>query len=372
MLPVGPLPEHPVWHTSVLSVAERSLPQCYHYRVEQKREICGHLGIPFDDIDLQDVREALSRLQLASLLIVYRLPESPDLQRILAEAQRLRIPVVYEVDDLVYRQEATAANPNLATLPSDLRAAVIRGSAGYGRAVAAAENNLASTGPLAGDMASLNGGSAFVVENGIDATMLEIIEGLAVEPRAPLQPDGVVVTYGSGSRAHDQDFLLAAPALARWLAQTPHGSLKVIGPVRIPEVLEPFEDRIERITATLAYGEYLRELHASTITIAPLTDDHFNAFKSQVKYLEAALVEVPLIASPMVYSNYVDDGRTGLIARTTDDWLAALTRLTEDAHLRSSVAAAAREHVKQWELPNRPSEQFAALVDALTPAGVRR
>ena len=371
LLPVGPLPEVPVWQPHVLSVAERSLPQCYHYRVDQKREICQILGVPFDDLPLDDVDEVITRLQLASVLIVYRLPETPALHRVLKEADRLRVPVIYEVDDLIYRREVTANNPNLATLPADVRAAVISGSDGYFHALNLGQANLASTQPLADDMHEVNGRPGFVVDNGIDATMLEIIEGIRVQPVPPPQRDGIVVTYGSGSRANDHDFALAAPAIAAWLHETPAGLLKILGPVRLPEVLEPFSDRVLRRTEHLAYGEYLRELRDSTISLAPLTNDHFNAFKSQVKYLESALVSVPLVASPMVYENYVEDGRTGIIARTETQWFDALKSLSTDSERRSAMVAAAREHVRQWELANGPAQQFAAMLAALSDSQKR-
>ena len=366
-LPHGPLPQRPTWHQHVLCVAERSLPQCYHYRVQQKREICAHLGIPFDDVGLDDLGEVLTRMQLASMVIVYRLPGGPALDRVLEEARRLRIPVVYEVDDLVYRRDVTAANPNLDTLPKGLRSAVIRGSDGDMSALLGGEYNLASTAPLSQDMARANGRRSFVVENGIDATMMEIAEGLRVEPRSPAHPQACEVVYGSGSRAHDQDFALAAPAVARWLDATPAGRLTIIGPVRIPDVLQRHADRTIRVAETLAYGEYLRQLHGAAIALAPLTPDFFNLFKSQVKYLEAALVGVPVIASPTVYSSYIDHERTGLIADTEADWLNALTRLSADPALRVQLAAAARDHVRQWELPNRPAQQMAELVASLSP-----
>jgi hypothetical protein len=371
-LPTGPLPADARWHTGVLVVGEQSLPQCYHYRIEQKREICSQLGIPFDDVSGADAHEACTRLQLASILIVYRLAAGHELDRVVAEARRLRIPVVFEVDDLIYRRDVTAANPNLATLPKGLRSAVIRGSDGYGRALhQVADANLASTQLLADDMTAANGRPGFVVENGIDATMLEIATGLDLEPR-PTADDPCVITYGSGSRAHDHDFALAAPGLAGWLAANPEGRLKLIGPVRVPDALQPHTHRIIRIQDTLAYGEYLRELRNSTITIAPLAEDPTNPFKSQVKYLESALVGVPLLASPTVYGNYIDDGRTGVIAATAADWLPALCALTSDESRRTAIASAAREHVRRWELGNRPREQMAELLSALAPIGRER
>jgi glycosyltransferase involved in cell wall biosynthesis len=367
-LVAGPLPQPPRWHTHVLSVAEGSLPQCYHYRVEQKREICSHLGVPFDDVPVHDVEEAISRLQLASILLVYRLSADPGLLRIVAEAERLHVPVIYEVDDLIYRREVTQANPNLDTLPKSLRTAVIHGSDGYREALAYASFNLASTKALAEDMTQINGRPGFVVENGIDSVMLEIAEGLDLEPRIDDAGDHCVISYGSGSRAHDHDFALTAPALRLWLEDHPHGRIKLIGPVRIPEILQPYGHRIDRNSQTLAYGEYLRELRNSTMTLAPLTSDHFNVYKSQVKYLEAALVGVPLVASPMVYANYIEHGRTGLIAHDTEGWLQALTLLAGDGDLRRSMSQAAREHVRQWELPNRPAQQMSALIAAMSEA----
>ena len=354
------------WPLAVLSVAERSIPQCYHYRVTQKREILSHLGIAFDDVGLDDLAEARSRLQLAALVIVYRLPGGAALDVLVEEAHRLRIPVVFEVDDLVYRRDVTAANPNLDTLPPALRDAVIRGSDGYRDGLRTADVNLASTGQLADDMRSINGRPGFIVENGIDDEMLAVAAALTAEQRTPVD-QGMTLLYGSGSRAHDHDFAVAAAGIARWLQENPGGRLRLIGPVRLPPVLHPVAGQILRTNDHLPYGEYLRHLHASTIALAPLADEDFNRFKSHVKYLESGLVRTPVIASPTVYSDYVRHGTTGMIAGP-GQWYETITAVTADTSLRQFLSDNARDDVRRWELRNEPSRQMQTLLDAVIPS----
>ena len=364
------LPDGPVaasashWPVSVLSVAEHSIPQCYHYRVEQKAQIFEDLGVPFATVGLEDPLEAISRLQLASVLIIYRLADSAALRRLIEEARRLGIPIVFEVDDVVYRRELAASNPNLASLPATLREAVIAGTDGYAAALGAADVNLASTAVLADDMTSMNHRPALVVSNGIDDHMLEIARGL----RRPDDPGGhPVALYGSGSRAHDHDFAVAAPGIAAWLRAHPDACLHLLGPVRMPEVLQPLAGQVIQTRDALPYEQYLELLAASTVCLAPLVDAPFNSFKSHVKYLEAALVGTPLIASPTVYADYVVDGVTALIADDSS-WGEALSRLTEDPTLRRSLTHAAREDVRRWELRREPTSQMRALLDAVAPA----
>ena len=368
-LPAQPVSDPGAWPLSVLILAERHLEQCYHYRVEQKQQILDALGVPHDVIGQQDRGEVLSRLQLASLLIVYRLPGGEELDAVLAEAHRLGVPVLYEVDDAVYRADLVAANPNLDTVPASLRAAVIRGAHRDAAALAGADANVASTPALAADMSQTNGKPAHVISNGIDDQMLQIADAVLQED---LGADTIVVTYGSGSRAHDHDFALAAPALARWLGETPQGRVKIIGPVRIPPPLQPLQSQIQRMPEPLDYPEYLRQLRRSTISIAPLSDDPFNHYKSHVKYLEAALVQVPLIASPTVYADYAEPGRTALIAADDEQWYAALRALSDDPALRARLAGDAREHVRRWELANEPSEQMQALLTSVGAWGGAR
>ena len=355
------------WRGNIVMIAGFDPPQCWHYRVQQKVAACAAAGIPMRVVQPQHLDELIAALQVASILIVYRQPMTIHLPNIIAEAHRLGIPVVYEADDIVYRTDLVAANPNLATLPTDLRDAVISGAADYEAALRACDAVLASTAPLAADMERFVPGSAAVVENGIDPVMTAMARGIEVDRaagrlRSPSVDDGIVVIgYGSGSRAHDLDLAVAAAPLAAVLGAHGHVRLRLMGPLALPAELEGFTDRIERIDL-LPEGEYLRELAQCDISIAPLADVGFNQYKSQVKYLEAGLLGLCFVASDVVYGTYVDDGRTGFIARDSEGWRAALERLVTDSGLRRHVGAAAREHVQRWDVTTTGAEQMRAML----------
>jgi glycosyltransferase involved in cell wall biosynthesis len=349
------------WPVSLVLHGIRDLPQCFRYRLLQKLEAADAVGIPALLSEPTNMPDAMARLQLARVLVLYRVPWSEPLVALVADARRLGVPVVYELDDLVHRQELVAANPNLATVPGPLRVAVERGAASYLRALRLADHALASTVPLAADMAREVPGRTWVIENGIDLDMRRIMEGIAVDRAAGRLRDAtdgrVVVAYGSGSRAHDADLAVAADGLARLMRQDPRVHLALVGPVAVPDALAGLGDRVSRHTE-LPFPEYLRLLAQADITVAPLLAAPFNEHKSQVKYLEAGLAGVPLVASPAVYSRYVQPDRTAVLASTTDEWFEALRRLADDPGARARLAGAAREHVAQWHVERSPAEQL--------------
>lgn len=353
------------WPTSVVIVASRAPEQCYHYRVHQKVEIARTLGVPLRVVDPASPREVASAVQLASILIVFRQARGDVVEDAIQNAKRLGIPVVFEADDIVYRRSLSEQNPNLLTVPKSLRDAVTEGTDGYLAGLRLADHVLASTQPLAADMAREVPGRGYVMENGIDAEMRRIAAGIAADPtRRHRNDQDVVVGYGSGSRAHDGDFEVAAPGLAAVMRANPQVVLHLMGPVRLPDRLAQFRDRVRR-SPELAYGEYLRQLSMCDVALAPLLDLEFNRYKSHVKYLEAGLVGVPLVASRTVYESYVSHGVTGLLAGP-NDWQHQIEKLISDEELRHGLADAAGEALAEWDVTAKPLMQFSSLLAELT------
>jgi glycosyltransferase involved in cell wall biosynthesis len=91
----------------------------------------------------------------------------------------------------------------------------------------------------------------------------------------------------------------------------------------------------------------LRTLHGCDVNIAPLElDNPFNEAKSELKWFEAALVEVPTIASATgPFRAAIEHSRTGMLAASGSDWSDCLTALVDDPELRNRIGAAARTEV---------------------------
>ncbi len=88
----------------------------------------------------------------------------------------------------------------------------------------------------------------------------------------------------------------------------------------------------------------------------PLPDDEWARGKCGLKGLQYMALGIPTIMSPVgVNSDIIRDGENGFLAASTEDWVAKVSRLVDDAELRLRVGAAARNTVvdkyslKAWQ-----------------------
>jgi glycosyltransferase involved in cell wall biosynthesis len=94
-------------------------------------------------------------------------------------------------------------------------------------------------------------------------------------------------------------------------------------------------------------GREAADIAGFDIGIMPLADDPWSRGKCGYKLVQYLACGRPAVASPVgVNPAIVIDGRTGLLATTGDEWVAALERLVGDAPLRARFGAAGRAHVE--------------------------
>src|SRR5207253_2012078 len=86
------------------------------------------------------------------------------------------------------------------------------------------------------------------------------------------------------------------------------------------------------------------------INLAPLeANNPFTDAKSCLKYLEAALVGVPTVASARSdFVRAIRHGENGLLAESSDDWKESLRKLIESPMLRAEIGLAARDDVRRF------------------------
>jgi len=106
---------------------------------------------------------------------------------------------------------------------------------------------------------------------------------------------------------------------------------------------------------SVGYEDYLRILHSCHICLQPLDDTKFNHYKSDIKFIEAGAGGLAVVASPVVYKNYIEHGRTGLIAQTPTEWEEALVKLINDEPYRERLG----HNAKNYVLKNRMLMQHA-------------
>jgi glycosyltransferase involved in cell wall biosynthesis len=82
------------------------------------------------------------------------------------------------------------------------------------------------------------------------------------------------------------------------------------------------------------------------IAIAPLYDCVFNYSKSSIKSLETIMAGAAFIGSNLPPYQWIEHGKTGLLANTPNDWYSLLENLIENAELRKHLVDNGQEEIR--------------------------
>jgi glycosyltransferase involved in cell wall biosynthesis len=318
------------------------------YRVERYAAAARALGYEADWKAAAPVGPA--DLDGARVVVLWRVPHGAHVQGIIDYAHERGATVVFDVDDLMFRPEMAVVD-----IIDGIRSqkfSELQTQAFFtqiGRTLKACDVVTCPTDELA-HHARLMGRPAYVLPNGFDADS----HALSRRARRDWLDTGdelLRIGYAGGSRTHQRDFAVAAPAIARVLHENPQARLTIFrdpssgeGLVLMDE-FPAFADLADRIEwrDMVPLAALPTELARFAVNIAPLeADNPFCEAKSELKFFEAALAGVPTIASPSgPFRRAIEDGVTGFLAADEDAWHAALTTLLNDAALRHRMAQAA-------------------------------
>ena len=277
--------------------------------------------------------------------IFFRCPYTQMVGDFIAEAKRLHKPVFFDIDDLVIDTEYTDTIPYVQGLSAEEKAVYDDGVNRMGQTLRLCDAAITTTERLAQELARYVP-EVFINRNTASERMYACSEKALAEKAE--KPDGQVdIGYFSGSITHNADFEMILPALLRAMRENPKLRLHVVGELDVPPELKPLEDRIVR--RKFVDWEQLPGLIASVdINLAPITRSIFTEAKSENKWVEAALVEVPTIASDFgAFARMIEHGRTGLLCGTAQEWYEAISELAADADYRKQLARNARAYCKK-------------------------
>jgi glycosyltransferase involved in cell wall biosynthesis len=102
------------------------------------------------------------------------------------------------------------------------------------------------------------------------------------------------------------------------------------------------------------------------VALAPAGEGSFFRGKSDLRWLEASALGIPIVADPDVYPE-IEHGVTGFHARTPAEMREVLDELVADGALRCRVGAAARAHVTEHRTAQATAADWAAVLREVAP-----
>lgn len=256
------------------------------------------------------------------------------------QAKSAGLITVYESDDLIFEDGIS----NLYLNESDLKA--------HRSFLEGCDYGLTSSEELRKRMLASGLKRVFVFRNGYS----QELEALSEKARRPEKAteETFRVGYASGTPTHDQDFLLISDTLAKFLKDHPQARLTIIGPLTLTGALLENQSQIDReeFVDWKVLPEHIARWH---LNLAPFTlDSPFNQAKSAVKFIEAALLAVPTLASPLpAYQRAAQLGGGLTLASTSEEWSNALRRAVKDREGTAQLGKQALETVRQHFSPRQ-------------------
>ena len=337
-------PRSPIKQRLVI-IAETTLPQCKQYRIDNKIAALNAAGREAVYVNARDVSGVLTALQFASAVIFYRMQMTEIFMAYVAEAKRLGLSTYYDIDDPMFDRDAITTNDNILALDFGVRAALFRDALLMRNAMACCDCLLASTPALAQMMsAAANGKLAQVWRNVADNKALTM--GAKITRTRTSGDKRVRIGLFSGSHAHAADFDLVSEPLKRLMDEDPKIDIALVGHFQKKAALERFGSRVFARPFS-DYQTYLQALADCDLVVIPLLDNEFNRCKSIVRFIDAAIVGVPVIVSPVGdYAALVRHGDLGWLAEE-NTWDETLGDASADAGARKKMGVRARRYIEE-------------------------
>jgi len=168
------------------------------------------------------------------------------------------------------------------------------------------------------------------------------------------QKKPVTIFFGAINR--DGDFIELLPVLNRVAKQFGNSvAFKILARKNLFDALESdnkifLGDMSKYDGQFISYEDYEAAIRSSDIALLPLRDNEFNRSKSDLKFIECAGNGAVVLASPVVYANTIEDGKTGFIYRDGREFVNKLNLLIRNKNLRRMVAEKAYDYVRRERL----------------------
>ena len=328
----------------ILIIGDFGISQCKRYRIDQKIEQLKSQNIRVEAINFDEIKNESVKIALNDIVIFYRVRATNQIINTIADVNARGSLSIFELDDLLFIEEYPHAIENYGGLLGIKQHNNLKSDRMMFRAAATlCQTAISSTIPLQEELSTIvKNGRCILHRNGIDSHHRKL------QTSKQNTNNDIRIFYGSGTKSHNSDFINEAlPSIIRVLNEHANVKLVIAGYLSLPEnFLSDYKKQIEIHPFTADLNEYYNILGNSDINLATLTSDKLTDAKSEIKWIESALLKIPSIVSGTKnYKDVISNYKNGLIANNKDDWYTHLKKLIEDKPFRMSIAKSAYDKV---------------------------
>lgn len=279
----------------------------------------------------REYEKIVALLPKISLLILTRVKWTLPLEWLVARAKAEGVPVLFDVDDCVFDLNAIKVLTNTLAVDFGYEQAYDFWFADIARiqqAAALAEGFITTNNYLGERLKEKFGFDYQLIPNSLNLEQLQVSETLLKQKEQRKSKKPFTIGYFSGTPSHINDFLVVYKELCELLKKYDDICLEVVGFMEFPKEMQPLiESGRVRFTPLVDFIELQRLIAQVDVNIVPLVENSFTNCKSELKYFEAAAVNVVTVATPIYsYKTSIKNGENGFLCRS-GEWLPTLESL---------------------------------------------
>lgn len=334
--PLGPVKNHLLTRKPLdlmLVTSASSQDGVYRYRVQHLGEAFRKRGLTIAEESLHNPSPDFQTHLLRSGIILFNRPsESPVLYGMIRRHKK----VYYDVDDLLIPSAKylgglfKSNNISVETLQKDysIRFSIVN----------LFDHFIGSTQVICETLTNHVHKKVFLLKNIISE------KAINKEKRKREHPKMFTLLYASGSHTHEYDASIIAADLLNFMIRHPDTTLTILGKSKLASLFTPFGSRITAV-GTVSFSEMLQIIRLHDILLVPLDVNPFNNAKSNIKYIEAGAVGVPVLASECSeFKSAIAEGKNGFLF-TSDSFLTKLEAIYFQRNNLFNIGNTAREDI---------------------------
>jgi len=359
------------YYMDVLFINGCYLPHPSRYRVTHQREQLLAGNMTSNEVFYTDL--TLDLVWNYRLFIFYRCPYTKVVGKFIQLAKKYHKTVLFDIDDLVIDRKYTDGIPYIKQMKKEEKKVYDEGIALIQKTLRLCDGAITTTECLARELKHYVP-EVYINRNVVSDRMEQISEwaiydrdslplkredeikgkeniriyNKACKIKREREKGGIRLGYFSGSITHNDDFQIILPVLVEIMKEYENVELYLVGELNFPSELLPYQNRI-KVTEFVDWQQLPRLIASIDINLVPLQNGIFNEAKSENKWMEAALVKVPTIASRVgAFEKRISEGETGYLCGSKEEWIERLKELIEDENKRKTISQAAYQYVKRY------------------------
>jgi glycosyltransferase involved in cell wall biosynthesis len=347
----------------VIYIYEQADTSTFRYRVYNMCQSLNYsdlwIGSYFFQNELEMIKDYLKNIDV---VVICRVRWSPEIDYFLSVLKRKKIPILFDIDDLVFKIDSLPLVMN--TLNVDFKDP---GCYGYWFSYA---SRLWLTGTLCDGAIGTNAflceklkevfhKPSYIINNFLNDEQIIKSNELFNKKEKNKKGNEFVIGYFSGTPSHINDFKKVVPELVELLTKYPNITLEVIGFMEFPEYLKNNVPAKQIIHSPLVDFLTLQEKIAMVdVNIIPLVDNEFTNCKSELKFFEAAIVGAITCATPtFVYKENIKNGETGFLCNI-GDWYHCIEKIYGNKFNKKDMVTRAKDYCLENYSPKKQSSQI--------------